>query len=157
MPCCAAGGVARAAARLLAAFLAAELWSGSALGAGPTVRLTMEGWGAWSFEPGSPPAQVTVPGSSPLRFAWEADPGAVSAYRFGWDLQYPTDGGEWEQDWCATCQAAPERSFLTGEHRFYLDARNAGGELTTVRVVVRVVRVDVHELSWTEAKTRYRR
>lgn len=112
----------------------ATLVSGSAAAAnGPVLSVSLNGSPPHVFIPGSPPVSLPVAPAQPSQLVWWAIPGdagePVEAFRFGWDIRNPADDEQWEHPWCADCFSAT-RTFSTGTHRFFLEARDHVGVVT---------------------------
>ena len=154
----------RVAAWGLAALATFTLTVGSAVRSaaqsGPTIRVTLNDATEYVFPPGSPLVQLSVPAGQTLTLEWEATATAgrtVDAFRYGWDIVNPQNDELWEQTWCATCFAAPARSFSTGVHMFFLDARDSAGDITEARIQFTVSTLPVEPTSWSSVKARFDR
>jgi hypothetical protein len=80
-----------------------------------------------------------------VHFRWRGDASSygsqVEAYRYGWDIRNLDQDTEWACDWSATCleDAGSPRRFPDGMHRFYLQARDAAGQVTDIRIEIRIL------------------
>jgi len=89
-----------------------------------------------------PPA-VQVPPRATYRFEWSAEQtypwfGPIE-YRFGWDLQDLGTPGDWYYDWNPSAVWFGPRTFYSGVHVFYVEARDEAGSITRARIEIEVI------------------
>ena len=83
--------------------------------------------------------------NQPVHFRWRGDASSygsqVEGYRYGWDIRNLDQDSEWACDRSATCleDAGSPRRFPDGMHRFYLQARDAAGQVTDIRIEIRIL------------------
>jgi len=92
-------------------------------------------------EPG--PAVQVLPGVE-FSFRWNADlsapyyPGPI-LFRYGWDIEDLDDNREWSCQWNPRIKTSAPRSFESGIHTFYLEARGMARKITRARVELEVI------------------
>jgi hypothetical protein len=90
-----------------------------------------------------PPVTEYIPANLPVNFSWEGDAsqygGAVSTYRYGWDVRDLSDPTEWDVTANPFHTAAPERKFSSGIHSFFIEAVDNVGTVTIARIEVNIV------------------
>jgi hypothetical protein len=103
--------------------------------AGPFLLVEDRFLGVYSFIGKVPPVPLDVATGQPIRFHWSGNAaqygGEISGYRYGWNLLDPGNDAEWSS-WSLTGVAAPTHTIAFGEHRFYLQARDNAGNVTSV-------------------------
>lgn len=89
-----------------------------------------------------PPAAQVPPGV-PYGFRWSAEPTyswfGPSEYRWGWDVQNLEDPDEWACDWRTWATGSWPKTFVSGVHVFYVEARDEAGTVTRARVEIEVI------------------
>ena len=112
---------------------------------GPTMTLRDRYLGTYRFTGASRPLAIDIAAGQPVSFCWAGDAssygGNITGYRFGWDLRNPDDDSEWEQTWSETATCAPTRSFSSGTHIFFLEARDNAESTTRTRIELSVRQV----------------
>ena len=102
--------------------------------------------GQYHFAGASAPRVLAIAAGQPVRFHWRGDAsaygGSIVAYRYGWNLSNLDDDQQWDQNWCATCTTAPQKFFIAGRQRFYLETRDNAGTVTRG-----VFELDVHQVT----------
>ncbi len=101
---------------------------------GPRLRVEDRFLGTFVFGGGARPVKLDIAAGQPLEFRWAADAshygGEIVAYRYGWNIRDPEDPQQWDQSWSATLRRAPSRTFRTGSHRFFVEARDNADTIT---------------------------
>ena len=125
---------------------------------GPILHVTVNDQ-TFDFEGTPPPVEVSVQASHLVAISWTATPGSfgspVDAFRYGWDLMNPANDDEWDQNWCSTCRSANSRTFHSGYHQFFLEARDLGALYTRARIGLPIIQSSVQAISWTRIRSLY--
>jgi hypothetical protein len=91
----------------------------------------------------TPPATVYIPAGLPINYKWSGDAGhyggAVSTYRYGWDIKDLNNPSDWAVEPNPFHTAAPERRFYSGIHSLYIEAVDNIGTKTIGKIEVNVV------------------
>jgi len=100
------------------------------------------------------PAPILVPPGVPLAFKWCAPRSfewMPMEYRYGWDVQNLDDDDEWFNVWSPWLCESFERSFYSGVHVLYVEARDRSGTLTRARIEIEIIpfRMD-RDLLWVD-------
>jgi hypothetical protein len=89
------------------------------------------------------PERIDLPPGVPLNFTWEADAsdygGEIVCYRYGWDVQDLTNDDDWEVACSPFYRAAPERTWYSGTHIFYLEVYDNTGTVTRGQIMIEVI------------------
>ncbi len=89
------------------------------------------------------PEPVLVPQGVPHTFLWEAESAfdwmTAVQYRYGWDVQNLDDDDDWQYGWNPWLKQSFSRSFNSGVHVLYIEARDAAGMVTRVRIELEMV------------------
>ncbi len=102
------------------------------------VREIQAGLGNWVFDGNTAPQiQVDATGVDSVTVAWGPMEtrhygGTSRDYRYGWDITNPNDDRQWSP-W-TVLRAAPPRPLTATVSRFFLQARDHIGQITTARV-----------------------
>ncbi|MFQ5600237.1 MAG: hypothetical protein ACE5G2_06755 [Candidatus Krumholzibacteriia bacterium] len=108
--------------------------------AGPQLILDEPTLGTFTFVGTSSTRQLDAMAGLPVRFSWRADAspygGEVEAFRYGWNLRNPADDAEWDEDWSPNAGSAPARFLEAGTQRFFVQARDIAGEVTSVELAI---------------------
>jgi hypothetical protein len=103
--------------------------------AGPSLLVEDRYLGAYSFVGKVPPVPLDVATGQPIRFRWSGNAaqygGQIAGYRYGWNLRDPSNDADWGS-WSLTGVEAPTHTIAFGEHRFYLQAQDNAGNVTSV-------------------------
>ena len=101
------------------------------------------------------PAPILVPPGVPLTFIWEApntfDWAGPIEYRYGWDVQNLSDDDEWLYGWSPWRKQSFGRSFYSGVHVFYVEARDDAGTITRARIEIEIIPFQMdRDLLWVD-------
>lgn len=70
--------------------------------------------------------EVDVPSGTSFNFSWVADAslygGEIACYRYGWDIADLNDPSHWETECIPGLTSAPEKTFYSGVHTFFVQA-----------------------------------
>jgi hypothetical protein len=114
--------------------------------AGPWLMLDERFLGAYKFVGNPNNSRFDVGVGQPIEFTWVADASSYGAtimgYRYGWNILDPTNDADWEQSWALGSRRSPLRHARRGSDRFYLQAVDSAGNITSV-----VVEIFGHELT----------
>jgi len=94
---------------------------------GPLITLKEKFLGTHRFiAENTPPVKFDLPPGVSLSFSWTADAssyaGEVVAYSYGWDVDEINNPDSWEVYRDPFARTAPEKTFYSGVHRFYVEA-----------------------------------
>jgi hypothetical protein len=124
--------------------------------AGPLLTVTEPFLGGFKFLGYNlVPSSKDLPPEVPLNFKWTADAssygGEVLGYRYGWDVQDPSDPSDWEVPYSPFNRTAPERSFYSGSHTFYIEAIDNAGTVTLGQIMINVIQFSMERnLLWVD-------
>lgn len=88
------------------------------------------------------PDPILVPSGVPLAFMWNAQKtfGCMNMeYRYGWDLQNLDDDDAWLEGWKPNLMESFERSFYSGVHVLYIEAREDYNRITRARIEIEII------------------
>ncbi len=88
------------------------------------------------------PATPILPGVE-FSFQWDSDISAPYLspimFRYGWDIEDFEDDDEWSGPWSPNTTVSEPRSFNSGIHILYVEARGISGQVTRARVELEVI------------------
>ncbi len=101
------------------------------------------------------PLALYTPAGFLLNFKWVGDAsdyGAfVSTYRYGWDIKDLADPSQWEVDAAPHHKKAPQRSFISGVHSFFIEAVDNIGVVTLAKIDITVIPTTMdRDLLWVD-------
>ncbi|MFQ5600607.1 MAG: hypothetical protein ACE5G2_08635, partial [Candidatus Krumholzibacteriia bacterium] len=112
---------------------------------GPRLTVQEEFLGTHTFVGGSRPVRLDIAAGQPITFTWFADAteygGEIVAYRFGWNIRNPENDQEWSS-WSLSNRSAPPRTFNSGSHRFFLQARDNAEVITSA-----IIELTIHQVT----------
>jgi len=111
---------------------------------GPVLQVGETYLGYFRFTgPDSSPIDVDMPGGVPLNFFWTADAspygGEIACYRYGWDVQDLNDPSDWYTECVPGLTSAAEKTFYSGVHTLFVEARDNFGLTTLGQVQINIV------------------
>ena len=112
--------------------------------AGPLLTVTEPFLGGFQFLGSNMrPETVELPPGVPLNLCWEGDAssygGEIRSYRYGWDIQQLDDPTQWAVSPSPYHRCAPERTWYSGIHTFFVECVDNGGMVTLARVQISVI------------------
>lgn len=94
----------------------------------------------------TPQTVLNVPAGLPLQFEFSGDAssygGAVSGYRYGWDISELEDDSEWDIDYTpfiGKTAMVPQRTFFFGVHTLHIDVKDNSGFVSRAPITINVL------------------